>query len=82
MSSWKARLQLLIIPGGNKFERIKDMFDKHKGQWEVLQLPNNVRAQKFWKSVISEYTNGGYKECGSVDAGWIGFLFDNSSCME
>ena len=54
-----------------------EVFNKHKGQWEVLQLPGNVRAQKFWKSVISEYTNGTYNECGSLDNEWVGFIFDN-----
>jgi Predicted acetyltransferase len=59
----------------------KDVFEKHKGQWEVLQLPNNVPAQMFWKTVISEYTNGFYKECGSIHEGLVGFLFDNSSLL-
>jgi len=57
----------------------REVFDKHKGQWEVLQLPNNVRAQKFWKSVISDYMDGVYKECGSIENEWLGFLFDNTS---
>jgi predicted acetyltransferase len=57
----------------------KEVFDKHIGQWEVLQLPNNVKAQRFWQFVISNYTGGVYKECGSLENGWIGFLFDNTS---
>jgi predicted acetyltransferase len=60
----------------------KKVFDMHKGQWEVLQLPTNVRAQKFWKTIISEYTNGAYKECGSIADGSIGFLFDNSLTLQ
>lgn len=53
------------------------VFDLFKGKWEVLQMPNNIRAQKFWRSVISEYTNGNYQECGSLDEEWVGFLFDS-----
>ena len=55
----------------------KEVFNKHKGMWEVLQIPTNIRAQKFWKSVIDEYTNGAYEECGSINDQWIGFLFGN-----
>lgn len=55
----------------------KETFDRHRGQWEVLQISNNVRAQRFWKSVISEYTGGMYKECGSIEEERVGFLFNN-----
>lgn len=55
----------------------KEVFNKHKGPWEVLQLPNNIRAQKFWTDVIPNYTSGVYKECGSLDSQWVGFLFDS-----
>jgi predicted acetyltransferase len=56
----------------------KKVLDMHRGQWEVLQMSKNVRAQKFWKSVISEYTCGAYKEIGYTDDEMIGFLFDSS----
>jgi predicted acetyltransferase len=59
----------------------KKVFDLHRGQWEVLQMPANVRAQKFWKSVVSEYTDDTYSECGSTAEKWVGFLFDNSSSV-
>lgn len=55
-----------------------EIFNKHKGQWEVLQLSNNVPAQRFWQVVITDYMNGAYQECGSLDENWVGFLFDNS----
>ncbi|MCL2463426.1 MAG: GNAT family N-acetyltransferase [Defluviitaleaceae bacterium] len=55
------------------------VFDMFRGKWEVLQLPNNFPAQKFWKSVISEYTGNNYQECGSTNAEWVGFIFDNSA---
>jgi len=36
----------------------RQIFNLHKGQWEVHQRENNKPAQKFWNKVISEYTNG------------------------
>lgn len=40
----------------------KDIFDKHKGQWEVYQIDNNKPAQLFWKKAIEEYTGGKFTE--------------------
>ncbi|WP_419877607.1 GNAT family N-acetyltransferase [Brevibacillus centrosporus] len=40
----------------------KDIFDLHKGQWEVYQIDNNKPAQHFWKKVIEEYTDGKFTE--------------------
>ncbi len=54
------------------------VFDLFRGKWEVRQLPNNIRAQKFWKAVIATYTQDTYQEIGSPDEEWVGFLFDNS----
>ena len=56
----------------------KTVFDMFRGKWEVLQLPSNLRAQMFWKAVISDYMQGDYQECGSVTEEWVGFIFDNS----
>ena len=36
----------------------RQIFNLHKGQWEVHQRENNKPAQEFWNKVISEYTNG------------------------
>ena len=38
------------------------VFNLHKGQWEVHQRDNNKAAQIFWNKVISEYTEGRFKE--------------------
>lgn len=38
------------------------LFDQHKGTWELMQLPKNVRATRFWQSVLNEYTKGNYAE--------------------
>lgn len=39
-----------------------EVFDLHKGHWEVYQKNSNKRAQIFWNKVISEYTKGQFKE--------------------
>jgi predicted acetyltransferase len=38
------------------------VFDLHKGEWEVYQKENNKPAQVFWNRIISEYTNGKFQE--------------------
>ncbi|WP_327205186.1 hypothetical protein [Paenibacillus sp. Soil522] len=36
----------------------KQIFNLHKGQWEVYQLESNKPAQIFWNKTIDEYTQG------------------------
>lgn len=38
------------------------VFDLHRGQWEVYQKENNKPAQAFWKKVIDTYTKGQFIE--------------------
>ena len=38
------------------------LFTLYKGDWQVQQRENNIPAQKFWRSVIEEYTNGDFTE--------------------
>jgi predicted acetyltransferase len=38
------------------------LFHSLKGEWELYQLERNEPAQKFWKKIINEYTNGNYRE--------------------
>jgi len=40
----------------------KQIFNLHKGQWEVYQLESNKPAQIFWNKTIDEYTQGNFKE--------------------
>lgn len=35
-----------------------DIFRLHPGYWQVFQMAENKRAQKFWREVIGSYTNG------------------------
>lgn len=53
------------------------LFDKHRGSWEVCYWKNNVSAGKFWQKVIAEYTNEHYRTCGAKDNHNIGFIFEN-----
>jgi predicted acetyltransferase len=46
------------------------LFDLFPGKWEVKEIEENVQAQKFWRKVISEYTNDNYKEIQRDD--WEG----------
>lgn len=43
--------------GVGKFSA-KKVFDIHKGDWKISQWSKNLPAQKFWKTVINEYTSG------------------------
>ncbi|MEP6951813.1 MAG: GNAT family N-acetyltransferase [Ginsengibacter sp.] len=38
------------------------VFNLHKGQWEVHQKESNKPAQVFWNKTVNEYTNGQFKE--------------------
>ena len=40
----------------------RQLFNLHKGQWQVYQMENNLPAQLFWQQVIDEYTQGVFKE--------------------
>ncbi|MBE9005660.1 GNAT family N-acetyltransferase [Fortiea sp. LEGE XX443] len=38
------------------------VFDQFCGKWEIHQITTNTVAQKFWRSVIGEYTKGKFTE--------------------
>ncbi|WP_256973810.1 GNAT family N-acetyltransferase [Brevibacillus brevis] len=40
----------------------KDIFNMHKGPWEVYQIDSNEPARHFWKKTIEEYTGGKFTE--------------------
>lgn len=48
------------------------LFDAHRGHWEVAQMRANVEAQAFWTSVIRGYTLGRYTVTDSRDDRWDG----------
>ena len=37
-------------------------FDKFPGEWEVMVMPGNEGAYRFWRSVIKEYTKEKFQE--------------------
>lgn len=39
-----------------------ELFNKFPGQWEVMQMPPNLPAIKFWVKVIAEYTQNQFTE--------------------
>lgn len=40
----------------------KMCFDMFKGTWEVMVMPENENAYRFWRNVIKEYTNNNFVE--------------------
>ncbi len=40
----------------------KEIFNLHRGIWEIFQMEANKAAQVFWKEIIAEYTKGLYTE--------------------
>lgn len=40
----------------------KQIFDLHKGKWEVYQRESNKPARIFWRKIIDEYTKGKFTE--------------------
>src|SRR5690606_29504234 len=54
-------------------------FEKHKGLWEVVTYPTHVRAIKFWRRVIGQYTKDKFTE-EELDHPWgrrVSFRFNN-----
>ncbi|WP_020619417.1 GNAT family N-acetyltransferase [Paenibacillus daejeonensis] len=57
------------------------VFDKFKGDWEVLQHGDNVPSQIFWQKVIAAYTSGSYQLSTVETESWVGqgYTFNNAS---
>ncbi len=54
-----------------------ELFERHRGLWEVCYWRNNLPASRFWKKVVGQYTKDNYKICGSESNIKIGFTFEN-----
>ena len=57
--------EFMVIP---KYRRLKigkrvakELFDMHKGNWEVKPVSGSSLAYSFWKNVIDEYTSNNNK---------------------
>jgi predicted acetyltransferase len=59
----------------------REVFEQVRGRWEVGQMPRNLPARAFWRSVIGEYTGGRFVEHDLNDERWHGTLqcFDNTA---
>lgn len=53
------------------------LFDHFPGKWEVSELPQNVRAQAFWRKVIGRYTNDNFREITIPEKDYVVQMFDN-----
>lgn len=53
------------------------MFEIYKGKWEVRTLIKNVRAQKFWRNTIKNYTNNNFEEKYINNNSRLVFYFSN-----
>lgn len=40
----------------------EQIFDLHRGDWEIFQMESNKLALAFWRTVIKEYTKGQFSE--------------------
>ena len=38
------------------------LFDRFQGEWHVAQEEGNAPAQEFWRTIISEYSDGRYEQ--------------------
>jgi predicted acetyltransferase len=48
------------------------LFNHYPGTWEVGEVPVNVEAQQFWRTIISRYTGGHYREISVNNERWHG----------
>jgi len=48
------------------------LFNTFNGEWEVKQEKENHIAQRFWESIIREYTNNNYLKVESHEPEWDG----------
>jgi predicted acetyltransferase len=49
-----------------------ELFERHRGVWEVAQMRSNVPAQGFWRKTIAAFTAGEYTEHDVDDDRWDG----------
>jgi predicted acetyltransferase len=48
------------------------LFNHYPGMWEVGEIPENVEAQQFWRTIINRYTDGAYQEVTVNNDRWRG----------
>ena len=40
---------------------VKELFDSHRGNWEIKSLPSSEQAELFWIKTVKEYTNNNFE---------------------
>jgi predicted acetyltransferase len=40
----------------------REILQKHLGKWSIAVMPENIKAVKFWRKVISDVSKGDYTE--------------------
>lgn len=64
---------LKCFRGGGIGRKVAVMvFERLKGKWEVAEMMENKLAQKFWRSVIGDYTGDKYEEIMLDNEKWQG----------
>ena len=53
------------------------LFDKHRGLWEISYWRNNIPAGQFWKKVVEKYTKNNYRVFEIENSIEMGFTFEN-----
>jgi predicted acetyltransferase len=48
------------------------LFNQYPGTWEVGEIPENIEAQQFWRTIIGRYTDGQFKEVNVHNERWHG----------
>lgn len=55
------------------------IFETFEGKWEVREIEENPKAREFWLKVISDYTQGNFKETEMNNEKWNGWVQTFSS---
>jgi predicted acetyltransferase len=57
---------------GNGLALARHVFQCYPGAWEVGQMPGNVAARQFWRSVVTTVTQGHFSEVEVTEGWWQG----------
>jgi len=57
----------------------RTLFDLLPGRWQVGQMPLNLPAQAFWRTVIGRYTKAKYEQTQVTSGPWQGTLQEFTS---
>ena len=58
--------------GGSGLALATHVLSCHPGPWEIGQMPGNVAAKSFWRSLITRLTSGNFSEVEVTEGWWQG----------